>query len=77
MQAPYLSRPRRAVAVAQLERLADGTQDLMMGKPIPDEALELLQKQLRDFIAGGKVARPVSSVSDESAALPRANSRNS
>jgi hypothetical protein len=42
MQTLYLAHPNRAAAVAQLERLVDGTQDLMIGKAIPDEALDLL-----------------------------------
>jgi hypothetical protein len=53
-QALYLAHQDRAAAVAQLERLADGAQDLMIGKAIPDDGLELLQQQLRDFIAAVK-----------------------
>jgi hypothetical protein len=54
VQPLYLAHPNRAAAIAQLERMADGAQDLMMGKAIPHEALDLLQQQLREFIAAVK-----------------------
>ncbi len=51
VQALYLAHPDRAAAVAQLERLADGAQHLVVGRGTVDQTLQLLQKELRAFIA--------------------------
>ncbi len=51
VQALYLAHPNREAAVHQLQRLADGAADVMLGKAIPDATLDHLQATLRDFIA--------------------------
>ncbi len=56
LQALYLAHPNQELAISQLERMAQGSADLMLGSAIPDKTLERLNELLQALIAALRCA---------------------